>query len=198
MQLLDIKITPIEYEIHIEQGKLVPVDSVEADSFEDCSKSTHSKSVGNVNVRMDTLAVNTSPQSSVQSLTQVETISPANTAYAVYRENDNGGTVDAQNLKKMVNIDFIDKRMVTIDSQMNLSPQIKIDPSWEPASDVSRSDSSSESTSVDFLYNERSKIEYVPGRFHMDIIQYPKVEFEYIGGFNYVPKSSDPDYEGEE
>lgn len=188
MQLLDIKITPIEYEIHIEQGKLVPADSVDTGSFKDYSQSVKNKPSGNTNVRMDTLAVNPSPQS----LSLVEPVNPADNAYAVY--NDSNDTAESAG----ENIQFIDKKMATIASQMNLSPEIKIDPSWEPVSSVSRPDSSSEDISADFLRNEQSKIEYVPGRFHMDIIQYPKVEFEYIGGFNYVPKSSDPDYEGEE
>lgn len=44
----------------------------------------------------------------------------------------------------------------------------------------------------------KSNMEYVPGRFHMDIIQLPKVSIEYTGGVRYVPSSSDPNYVPEE
>ena len=43
----------------------------------------------------------------------------------------------------------------------------------------------------------RNVFEYVPGRFHMEVLQYPKVQIEYLGEPNYVPKSADPNYAGE-
>ena len=42
---------------------------------------------------------------------------------------------------------------------------------------------------------EKNKMEYVPGKYHMEITQFPEVKIEYVGGINYVPPSSDPDYE---
>lgn len=43
----------------------------------------------------------------------------------------------------------------------------------------------------------RSIMEYVPGRFRMNILQYPKVQIEYMGDPMYVPPSANPNYEGE-
>lgn len=40
----------------------------------------------------------------------------------------------------------------------------------------------------------KNTMEYVPGKFSMEILQYPKVQIEYIGGRQYVPPSSDPEY----
>ncbi len=42
---------------------------------------------------------------------------------------------------------------------------------------------------------QRSLMNYVPGKFSMEILQYPKVSIEYLGGINYVPPSADPEYE---
>ncbi len=37
---------------------------------------------------------------------------------------------------------------------------------------------------------------YTPGDFTLEITQMPDVRIEYVGGFTYVPRSSDPNYEG--
>ncbi len=49
------------------------------------------------------------------------------------------------------------------------------------------------------IHNEwqsaKFNMEYVPSRYQMSILQYPKVTIEYVGGPNYVPPSADPNYE---
>lgn len=40
----------------------------------------------------------------------------------------------------------------------------------------------------------KAQVEYVPGSITMNIQQYPSLNIEYVGGFNYVPRSADPDY----
>ena len=42
---------------------------------------------------------------------------------------------------------------------------------------------------------QKNIMEYVPGKYQMDILQYPKIEIEYLGTPTYVPPSSDPNYE---
>ena len=42
---------------------------------------------------------------------------------------------------------------------------------------------------------QKNVMEYVPGKYQMDILQYPKIEIEYLGTPTYVPPSSDPNYE---
>lgn len=41
----------------------------------------------------------------------------------------------------------------------------------------------------------RNIMEFVPGKFQLNITQYPRVEIEYVGDPNYIPPSSDPNYE---
>jgi len=38
------------------------------------------------------------------------------------------------------------------------------------------------------------RAEFIPGSIEFNITQYPSIEIEYVGGMNYVPKSSDPNY----
>ncbi|NLP26613.1 MAG: hypothetical protein GX365_04620 [Clostridiales bacterium] len=45
---------------------------------------------------------------------------------------------------------------------------------------------------------EESKLEFTPASFGVEIVSEAKVEIEYIGGYNYVPPSSSPDYEESE
>lgn len=40
----------------------------------------------------------------------------------------------------------------------------------------------------------KHEMEFVPGRFKMEIKQFPDVKIEYTGGFRYVPPSADPNY----
>ena len=37
-------------------------------------------------------------------------------------------------------------------------------------------------------------MDYVPGSFHVEILQYPSINVEYLGGPHYVPPSAAPDY----
>ncbi|MEG0178927.1 MAG: DUF6470 family protein [Oscillospiraceae bacterium] len=41
---------------------------------------------------------------------------------------------------------------------------------------------------------DKGKANFVPGSFKMNITQYPSMSFKYTGGFNYVPRSADPNY----
>lgn len=42
---------------------------------------------------------------------------------------------------------------------------------------------------------EKNTMEYVPGKYHMEITGFPEVKIEYVGGMSYVPPSADPEYE---
>lgn len=41
----------------------------------------------------------------------------------------------------------------------------------------------------------KARLDFVPGSFGMNFSQYASVNIEYVGGFNYVPPSANPDYE---
>ena len=41
----------------------------------------------------------------------------------------------------------------------------------------------------------KARLDFVPGNFALDFQQYASINIEYVGGFIYVPPSSDPNYE---
>lgn len=43
--------------------------------------------------------------------------------------------------------------------------------------------------------NIKNSMEYIPWDVKFNVLQYPKVNIEYIGGPNYVPPSADPNYQ---
>lgn len=51
---------------------------------------------------------------------------------------------------------------------------------------------------VEETVEEEAGKEYVPGFVELEVLERPKVDIEYLGGFTYVPESSDPDYKEEE
>lgn len=69
------------------------------------------------------------------------------------------------------------------------SPEIRMENMAETTFDVSRA-------SVEQNWEiERNKMEFIPGKYQMEITQFPEVKIEYVGGINYVPPSADPEYE---
>lgn len=41
----------------------------------------------------------------------------------------------------------------------------------------------------------KARLDFVPGSFNINITQYASISFEYTGGFNYVPRSADPNFQ---
>ncbi len=66
--------------------------------------------------------------------------------------------------------------------------------SWQPASLELSFDPGSVDTSWQTVKN---RMDYVPGKFRMNILKYPKVEIQYLGEPNEVPPSADPNDKGE-
>lgn len=76
-------------------------------------------------------------------------------------------------------------------TQMVFLPSVGPNISWEPAS--LQLDYEPGTVTFDWKLLQNS-MEYIPGKFHLDILQYPDVEIEYLAGPNYVPASADPNY----
>jgi len=78
-------------------------------------------------------------------------------------------------------------------SYMTFIPSVGPDISWDPA-ELNMSYDPGE-VNIDWQMRKQA-MDFIPGKFSLVITQYPKVSIEYLGGINYVPPSSDPDYEG--
>ncbi|MEA4894339.1 MAG: DUF6470 family protein [Oscillospiraceae bacterium] len=70
-------------------------------------------------------------------------------------------------------------------------PSAEADISCEPAeADISFQPGD---VSVDWQIKDTSYV-FQPGSFHMKIVEYPKIDIEYLGGPMYVPPSANPNY----
>lgn len=80
-------------------------------------------------------------------------------------------------------------------TQQTFLPNVGAEISWQPGELTTRYQPAELQTDWQIHRNE---LNYVPGKFKMNISQYPKVQIEYIGEPNYVPPSSNPNYKEEE
>ena len=64
--------------------------------------------------------------------------------------------------------------------------------SWEPA--ISKISVIRSKVDLDWKKSAR-EMEFIPSSITLEIKQLADVKIEYLGGFNYVPPSSDPEYE---
>ena len=71
-------------------------------------------------------------------------------------------------------------------------PEVGPNISWDPNSVSAQY----EAGSIKFDWQiMKNLMDYVPGKFRMQILEYPKVSIEYLGEPNYVPPSANPDFE---
>lgn len=82
-------------------------------------------------------------------------------------------------------VDMVNYSSAPLDAAINEMDSLLPDSSWEPdAAEKNTSDTGSKVNTVHQKPRERKIVE-----------EFAHVEIEYLGGFNYVPKSSAPDYE---
>ncbi len=79
-----------------------------------------------------------------------------------------------------------------IETTIGAIPSEKIDISWEPATikhEVQRSEVSTN------WKKAAQEMEFIPSSYTLEVEEMARIEVEYLNGFQYVPPSSDPDYE---
>ena len=177
MQLIKIKNIPAEYKFKIENAALVKAENSKKQHSSNCSDI---KSKGNKSTS-DKIDLNGSIKPSV-----IELNKPL-------LENKNGDNVNAKAVSEYMKIKNIikeevgtkvnNKKMDTIDDTFKLD-----DFNFENIAESIQSE----------LDAGESELEYIPASFGVEVISKPKVEIVYIGGYNYVPPSSSPDYEESE
>lgn len=199
MQLLKIKTTPIEYEIKIEHAELKQSQEqpraerrtenakLDINTRDTQMRVDSSRMRRNLNMKPNSEFIGENADKGVQNAMQ------KSAEYAQIGKQlsqiQNGAKVSDVYRNKLLN-------ELVSDSNVNVQVTQLGDPdiTWTPPTiDLSyiKGDITTE------WQVNKSEMEYVPGRFHMDIIQMPKVSIEYVGGPRYVPASADPNYEGE-
>lgn len=193
MQLIRITTTPIEYELSTERARLEIVqDQVQAkmdtapglmemrrkptevrmDSFE-FRKSIGLKSVATVSKE----EAERGKQAVLESMANYADV--GNTLLHIEKGGNIPDTAFSQYFQRATKGDLVLVPTSPIDIsweegslEMNFNPA-KLNIQWQPG---------------------RAKMKFVPGSVKMVIKQMPSIHFEYLGGFNYVPPSADPDY----
>ena len=77
-------------------------------------------------------------------------------------------------------------------TQMAFIPSVGPEIDWAPAS----LDIQYDPAQLEMDWNiQKNVMQYYPGEFSIEVVQYPRVDIEYLGGFMYVPPSAEPGYE---
>jgi len=196
-QLLQITSTPIEYKIEIEAARL---DYNQAENprvelkQQPAKLNTHSK---NIQVRIDTMDMRRSLGFQNNMDRAMSGAQKGESAVKTFIANQNqmgrivGDTSNNQTISDVVR----QKVMEQPDSYTVFLPSVGPQISWVPNqlnTEYQRGELNTD------WQTARNIFEYVPGKYHMNITQYPKVEIKYLGDPLYVPPSADPNYEAAE
>jgi len=194
MGLIKITTTPIEYEIKIEKAKLKVKEQDYMESDEKVKQLTRQKQMADNKLIANPRAVNQAAKASdeyqnlarqrsasVMKATAVNNAAVPQAAAAV-AEQQNIAAVEyvsqTENISVQNDYEYFNLDNSSADSMYTTSFSLNLSSSkeWNVA---------------------KNEMEYVPGRFKMEITQFPEVKIEYTGGFMYVPPSSDPEYDEE-
>ena len=186
-QLIKIKTIPIQYEIHMENAKLTTPEIEPPEMDMNITPLKIDTETNPIQMRMDSSDMRRSMGmktiADVMKEAPGKTQQAANDATSRYVSRGNrmaNGQADGITVADIAKQDFMSKYASTIESRIGSIPTEKVDISWEPATVRFRS-----------AFSRRSS------NYSLEIQHLAEVEIEYIGGFQYVPPSSDPDYEGD-
>ncbi len=195
MQLLNITSTPMKYELQIEPARLemsnpylIPKFSAQSEPLE---LKIQSK---NIKVKLDSYESRKSL--GIMSVGDAITANAENSTEKFQRYVRNVVEIGDEIAKKE------DDRTISevVQQKMFEQPQLYtmflpsggVEISWEPNS-VNFSFTPSE---TDYEWEEpKTEFTYIPGSIRLEILEFAKVEIEYMGEPIYIPKSSDPNYE---
>ncbi len=194
--LLKITTRPIEYNLHTEPATL-------SSSLMSVPERTQKSSPAKVNTTTEPAEMTMSFKNTYESigLKNIDTVIREKGAEAIQASNNataeyvkRGNSLSQIQDGITVGSYFRNKCMSAIASTGNLVYEQLEDASvdfelFEPETNV---------TSAELEQNwniEKNVMEFIPGKFQMEIINLADVEIEYLGGVQYVPPSSDPDYE---
>lgn len=194
MQLINITSTPIDYKINIEPARLEMRQADNARQKMNVEPSELNIRSRNIEVRLDSTRMRAS-------LNQRNTTDFAmyygsqgmqriyeNIGERVQFGNQISQVQDGVSIGQVVQQKMLEQPTL----YTTFIPSAGVDTSWQPA----ELDLDYQPTKLEFDWQTmKNSMEYVPGKYQMEILQYPKIEIEYLGTPHYVPPSADPNYE---
>ncbi len=194
MQLINITSTPIEYKINIEAARLEMKQSDNPRYQMEQNQGRMNIDSKNIQVRLDSTRLRESLNlRNPTPFAQYYGSQGMQTAYENIGERVQFGNQMAQ-IKDGVSISQLvqQKAIQQPTTYTTFIPSAGWDISWQPQ----ELNLDYQPTEMNFDWQvQKNVMEYVPGKYQMDILQYPKIEIEYLGTPTYVPPSSDPNYE---
>ena len=194
MQLINITSTPIEYKINIEPGRLEMKQADNARQKMTSFPSELSIQSRNIEVRLDSTRMRASLNlRNPGEFARYYGSQGMQTAYENIGDRVQFGNQISQ-IQDGVSISQVvqQKMLEQPTTYTTFIPSAGIDISWQPQ----QLNLDYQPTQLEFDWQTmKNSMEYVPGTYQMDILQYPKVQIEYLGTPTYVPPSADPNYE---
>lgn len=194
MQLINITSTPIEYKINIEAARLEMKQSDNPRYQMTQNQGKMNIDAKNIQVRLDSTRLRESLNlRNPGAFARYFGGQGMQTAYENIGERVQFGNQMAQ-IKDGVSISQLvqQKAIQQPTTYTTFIPSAGWDISWQPQ----ELNLDYQPTEMNFDWQvQKNVMEYVPGKYQMDILQYPKIEIEYLGTPTYVPPSSDPNYE---
>ena len=194
MQLINITSTPIEYKINIEPGRLEMKQADNARQKMTSFPSELSIQSRNIEVRLDSTRMRASLNlRNPGEFARYYGSQGMQTAYEnigdrVQFGNQISQIQDGASISQVVQQKMLEQPT----TYTTFIPSAGIDISWQPQ----QLNLDYQPTQLEFDWQTmKNSMEYVPGKYQMDILQYPKVQIEYLGTPTYVPPSADPNYE---
>jgi hypothetical protein len=194
VQLINITSTPIEYKINIEPGRLEMKQADNARQKMTSFPSELSIQSRNIEVRLDSTRMRASLNlRNPGEFARYYGSQGMQTAYENIGDRVQFGNQISQ-IQDGVSISQVvqQKMLEQPTTYTTFIPSAGIDISWQPQ----QLNLDYQPTQLEFDWQTmKNSMEYVPGKYQMDILQYPKVQIEYLGTPTYVPPSADPNYE---
>ncbi len=197
MQLIKIKTIPIKYNIETENARLVVPEIEPAELDMDYTPLKIETETTPVKLRMDSSNMRRSMGmktiADIHREMPAKTQQTANEVTAKYVSLGNqmaNGHSEGITVAQLMHNNMVQRP--NIESTIGAIPSEKVDISWEPATikhDVQRSDVTTN------WKKAAQEMEFIPSSYTLKVEEFARVEIEYLNGFQYVPASSDPDYE---
>lgn len=196
MQLLKITTTPIKYRVETERASFTLADSDNYDSLGSVKESVRKIDTASSAANNLKNEVYSSETARLQRRTrQDKTFDHSGGQFGSYdiKYRYGIGNNNVSDSQIPSDKEFIRQKAVSMDRAFYEINSLKPDESWEPDVKVQSKD-----MPIQQNIDVSPELEFNPATYKFVVEELADVKIEYLGGFNYFPRSSAPDYEEEE
>ncbi len=203
-QLLKITTTPIKIAVNVEQGHYEEVEqkenvrkevqrqqrvqALQQQQAANMAGTTH-KSANVDSYKSQTISASIPVE--ISAINNVMNMRINNAATQLSEISANAATTSATNV--------VENYVTTSDNLAAYVPNTTDSIKWEPTTlNLDLELNFNTEPEYEYVEQDTTKLRYVPREISFEVEQYPSIKIEYLGGPQYVPPSSDPNYKGED